>query len=69
MVNWQERFEIRYKTSIILGRGSYYLVDLTDPRFVFKHKFYYSEGQARKAAAAYFRAEQRRIERILLGQS
>lgn len=66
-VNWKSRFEIRYKTSISLGVGSYYLVDLTDPRFVFKFKFYHSEGQARKAAIAYCRAEQRKIERILLG--
>lgn len=68
MVNWQQRFEIRYKIVWTDTGKRYYLVDKLDSRFVLNLKFYKSEGQARKAAIMMFKSEQRNIERELLGK-
>jgi hypothetical protein len=63
MSNWKERYEVRQKVST----GRFYVVDKHDDRWVKNFTFYYYPEDAKRAAANYYRAEQRKIEELLLG--
>lgn len=63
---WMQRYEIRCKTTTCFEH-MYYVVDKHDDRFVKNHTFYHYKHEAIWAAGNYFRAEQRKIEKLLLG--
>lgn len=60
---WRQRFEIRQK----VDSGLWYVVDKADPALVKNFTFYHYKGEASSAASNYYRAEQRQIEKLLLG--
>lgn len=59
-----QRYEVRQK----VDTGLYYVVDKHDDRWVKNFTFYHYESEAKIAAGNYYRAEQRAIEKALLGE-
>lgn len=62
---WKQRFEVRQK----VDSGLFYVVDKADDRFVKNGAMYYYRNEAAAAASNYYRAEQRAIEKLLLGNN
>ncbi len=72
MNNWRQRYEIVEKLSLnVTGHpsGTYYIIiDKLNPGMSVNFTRYYYKNEAASAASNIFRAEQRKIEKILFDE-